>query len=389
LARLLRNQPSIRMRLTKSRALWNLLVATAVLQAGCGGGGEYASEVTSAAASDSETTTTESDSNAASATSSSDSKSTTSVSGRSVLVRNSEQLSAAIAGARPGDVITLADGLYTGATRVGSYTGSFTATTAGTAEMPITLTGTRNAVIDGHGTGGHYGIYLVGANYWRILGLTVTRASKGIVLDSSSHVQIEGVLVSEVGDEAIHLRQFSSDNLVQHCDIAGTGRRSPQYGEGVYIGSANSNWTTYTNGLPDRSDRNRIIANRFSDFTAEAIDIKEGSSHGVIADNSFDGSAISGKNYADSWVDVKGNGYRLSGNRGVNTLLDAFQVHSVCAGWGYSNVFSKNIADVNASGYGFNVASHARDFGNIIYCNNVVSRAGAGFANVACVAPPP
>lgn len=300
-------------------------------------------------------------------------------------VSTSDQLKAAIVDARPGDVITLADGRYTGAMRVGSYTGSFTATTPGTADAPITLVGGRGAVIDGDGTGGHYGLYLVGASHWRLRGFTITSASKGLVLDASNNVRIEGLGVSEVGQEAIHLRASSSDNLVQDCDIVGTGRKSPQYGEGVYIGSANSNWATYSNGLPDKSDRNKVVGNRFADFTAEAIDIKEGTSDGVITDNVFDGSSISGQNSADSWVDVKGNGYVLTGNRGVNTLLDGFQVHSVYAGWGYNNTFKNNTADVNAAGYGFNIVSNARGFGNAVYCSNTALRAGAGLVNIACV----
>src|SRR5882757_2435734 len=297
--------------------------------------------------------------------------------GRQVAVANSAQLKAAMLDAQPGDTITMADGTYTGTMQVGNYYGSFAGTADGTAANPITLVGSRNTVIDGGGTGGHYGLYLVGADYWNLEGFTVANASKGIVLDDSSYDFIDGVKVTNVGQEAVHLRAFSSYNIVRDSEIAGTGKKSPQYGEGVYIGSANSNWGTYTNGQPDRSDRNIVINNAFSDFTAEALDLKEGSTGGYIANNTFEGSSISGQNSADSWVDVKGNYYLLENNVGTNTLLDGFQVHNVYAGWGYNNAFRANTANVNAAGYGFNIVSNAANFGNIVYCSNTATNAAS------------
>jgi hypothetical protein len=108
-------------------------------------------------------------------------------------------------------------------------------------------------------------------------------------------------------------------------------------------------------------------------------------SDGLIQDNTFEGSSIAGKNSADSWVDVKGNNYVLTGNAGTNTLTDGYQVHSVYAGWGYNNVFRSNSADANAAGYGFNVVSDARGFGNAISCSNTVTNASAGYSNIPCV----
>src|SRR2546421_3506581 len=57
---------------------------------------------------------------------------------RTVNVANAAQLKAALLGAHPGDVVHLADGTYKGA---------FYATVSGTSTAPITLTGSRNAVL--------------------------------------------------------------------------------------------------------------------------------------------------------------------------------------------------------------------------------------------------
>lgn len=304
--------------------------------------------------------------------------------GRQVAVGNSTELRAALIDAQPGDTITMADGVYASSMMAGNYTGSFAITTDGTESNPITLQGSRNAIIDGNGIGGRYGLYLYGADYWNLDGFTVANASKGIVLDGSNHAFLNDIRVSNVGQEAVHFRAFSRYNVIKGSEINGTGKKSAQYGEGVYIGSANSNWGTYTGGQPDKSDRNIVINNTFTDFTAEAIDLKEGSTGGYIAGNTFEGSSISGQNSADSWVDAKGNYYLVENNTGTNTLTDGFQVHTVYAGWGANNAFRANTANVNASGYGFNVVSTSMQFGNIIYCSNIVTGAGLGFANVSC-----
>lgn len=36
---------------------------------------------------------------------------------------------------------------------------------------------------------------------------------------------------------------------------------------------------------------------------------------------------MTGANYADSWVDIKGSGFMVADNVGYNTVLDGFQTH--------------------------------------------------------------
>ena len=311
---------------------------------------------------------------------------------RDIAVSSSAQLTQALAGARPGDVITLADGVYTtdgqrspvpiGGTR---YYGTFVVSKSGTATAPIVLRGTRNAVIDGdpgqNGTSSQYGLYLVAADHVRISGLTVRNVSKGIVLDESDHSTLYRVAVHDVGDEGIHLRAHSSDNVVQGNVVSRTGRRSAAYGEGIYVGSANSNWDTYSGGARDASDRNRVLFNLITATTAESVDVKEGTRYGVLRGNRFDGAAMTGS-YADSWVDLKGNRWWVRGNSGTNAVQDGFQVHQALPGWGDANVFSANTADVAGPGYGFWQQSGVT--GNVVGCGNVVRRAASGFSNRPC-----
>jgi hypothetical protein len=301
--------------------------------------------------------------------------------GRAVRVGTSAELTAALADARPGDVIELADGSYNGKWVNGKYTAAFGTSASGTAEAPITLVGSRAAVIDGGNVRSHYGLYWADASHWRILGLTVTRVSKGIVLDRSSHNVLDRLRVVNTGEEGIHLRANSSHNVVRSSEVTDTGLRNATYGEGLYVGSASSNWGTYTNGQPDRSDGNSLLNNVVARTGAENVDIKEGTTGGVIRGNVFDGAGMTGS-WADSMIDVKGNGWLIADNRGANGVLDGFQVHNVYDGWGYDNVFTGNRLTVNAPGYGFRL--HNTNARNRIGCDNVVEAAGSGFANVPC-----
>ena len=312
---------------------------------------------------------------------------------RDVAVGTSDQLARALAGARPGDVITMADGIYTSKGTTASvpvggktYSGTFVASARGTAAEPIVLRGSRRAVIDGRpggdGTGTQYGLYLVGASYWQVRGISVTNVAKGIVLDGTSHSTIESVEVSVTGQEGIHLRAFSSDDVLRSNVVHDTGLRNASYGEGIYVGSASSNWGTYSGGRADRSDRNLLVGNTVSRTGAESMDIKEGTTGGTIQGNTFDGTGMTGS-FADSWVDLReGNGWKVVGNRGTTALKDGFQVHGALTGWGLGNTFAGNTAAANAPGYGFWLQSNVT--GNVVACDNTATGARSGLSNMRC-----
>ncbi len=289
------------------------------------------------------------------------------------VVDSADALQTALDGAGPGDVIRLAPG---------TYDGYFTATASGTADQPITLCGPSEAVLDGGDTeDSGYVFHLDGASYWVLAGFTVTNGQKGVMADGTVGTLISGLTVHRIGDEAIHLRGFSTDNVVSGNTVHDTGNRREKFGEGIYIGTAESNWCDITDCEPDRSDRNRVIGNTIYDTTAESIDIKEGTTGGVVEGNTFDGASLV-EDDADSWVDVKGNGWVIAGNTGVHSPVDGFQTHEILDGWGTDNVFRDNTATVDGSGFGFSLTPV---LGNTVECGNTVSGADEGFANVDCV----
>ncbi|SFD16711.1 right-handed parallel beta-helix repeat-containing protein [Streptomyces aidingensis] len=288
-----------------------------------------------------------------------------------VTVNDAESLQRALDEAGPGDSILLADG---------TYPGTFTASVPGTEQQPVFVCGGPGAVLDGEDIEGGYGFHLDGASHWRLIGFTVRNSQKGVMADRVTGAVIKGLTVQEIGDEAIHLRNFSSGNLVEGNTIRTTGLRREKFGEGIYIGSAESNWCSITDCEPDRSDHNIIRGNDIRDTTAESVDIKEGTTGGLVTGNTFDGARLTG-GHSDSWVDVKGNDWVIENNTGTNSLEDGFQTHQVVDGWGTGNMFRGNTAHVNGPGHGFSLTP-VED--NKVTCDNEVSGAAEGLANVDC-----
>lgn len=259
-----------------------------------------------------------------------------------VEVSTAEQLKGALADVAPGTVISLADG---------TYDGTFTASTSGTGQAPIWLCGSHNAVLRGPGTDHGLVLHLQQVTDWRLVGFSVRGGQKGVMADGVSASVIQDLTVTDIGDEAVHLRTASTGNVIRGLTISNTGLRTEKFGEGIYIGSAESNWCQISDCAPDRSDHNVIIANTIHDTAAENVDIKEGTTGGVLADNTFDGAGMAGD--ADSWVDVKGNGWLIQNNHGTTARTSGFQVNLQADGWGTGNTFDANTADVHGPGYGY------------------------------------
>ena len=295
---------------------------------------------------------------------------------RLVSVSTAAQLSAALSGARPGDQIRVADGVYTGAWK---------ATVSGTAQARISLCGGRGAVLTTGSLDSGHALWLNGASYWTISGMTLREALGGLSISAGSYNVVENLEIHTTGQHALHVAVLSSGNVLRGNNIHHTGRRKPEFGEGIYIGSYHTSWCDRTACQPDRSDGNQVIGNTVGPYvTAEHVQVMEGTTGGVIRGNVFDGTGMGAPAhpYADSWVAVMGNGWTVEENRGTASLRNGFEVWVEVDGWGVDNVFRRNDADVRAEGHGFNVNSRA--VRTVIGCDNAVRNAAAGFANVNC-----
>ncbi|MEU2668300.1 right-handed parallel beta-helix repeat-containing protein [Streptomyces sp. NPDC007164] len=282
-------------------------------------------------------------------------------------VSTAAQLKSALTAAAPGDTIRLADG---------TYTGNFKATVPGTTSARITLTGSAKAVLT---AGGGYGLHLDGASYWTVKGITVTGGQKGIMADTATGVVIDSVTVHDLDMEGVHFRRSSRNGVVKNSRIYDTGHDGRGMGEGVYVGTAGD--------LSDRSDGVQILDNTIGPGVGgENVDIKEGTTGARIIGNTFDGSGLTGANYDDSWVDVKGNDVLVEGNKGSRTTNNGYETHTQQSGWGCGTVFRDNTSDLTgAKGdkqLAVNVTNYGTDCPTTVYSGNTVT-GGKGLTNIA------
>jgi hypothetical protein len=288
---------------------------------------------------------------------------------RRVKVATPAQLTAALAGARPGDQIALAPGTYAA--------NSLTVTGSGTGQDPITLCGPRTAILT---AGSQYGMVLRGARYWRLRGFRITNSFSGLHLERSSFNIIDSLEVDNTDQEGIAIQGFSTHNTVQWTHVHDTGKRSP-FGEGIYIGSDNGHWNWWTPGsLPDRSDSNQVLHTVVERSSAENIDVKEGTTGQLIQYNTF--SDANG----DAWVALRGNASQALDNNGIRATSSGFQVWThptLYPAWGHDNIFRRNHADIQPPGtIGFSIRP-GQEADNLVYCDNVVINA-TSFSNVPC-----
>jgi len=300
---------------------------------------------------------------------------------QNIYVNSATQLQTALNNALPGNVINIQDGYYE---RPGGFYAN--AGIDGTAANPITVVGSRNVILSTNNLSSGYAFSLKGNQYWIIKGFTVTNSKNGVVLDNCKYVTVDSIQAKKLGQDGVHLRTHTSYSVVKNCYIDSTGLNDYSYGEGIYIGSAYSNWCTYTNCDPDTSNYNQVLNNSFGNFiTAENIDIKEGTKGGLIKGNQFNGTGLQGMNGGDSWIDVKGNNYIIENNTGNNSILDGFQTHIPQPGYGNFNIFRNNTLNVNGPGYGIKVQTsnaNGTAYNNTVCANNIVSGAGLGLSNI-------
>ncbi|MBQ8825238.1 MAG: right-handed parallel beta-helix repeat-containing protein [Ruminococcus sp.] len=262
---------------------------------------------------------------------------------RSITVSNTDEIISALKNASAGDEIILKSGVYENDKWVGVWA-VFASSAEGTKEHPIILRSEdpeNPAVLKGVNPENKMGLYITG-DYWKIENIAVSTAHKGIVLDNSNFSVISNCEVYNTGSEGIHLRDNSSDCIIDSCYIHDTGVISAGFGEGVYIGSAKS-----TTDYGYKCDNNIIKNCSFGpNIASEHIDIKEYTTGTIIESCTFDGTGISGANYADSFVDIKGNNVIVRNNTGYRNqnenITIAFQVGVQVEGWGQENEIYNN-----------------------------------------------
>ncbi|WP_172665944.1 BACON domain-containing protein [Flammeovirga sp. OC4] len=259
------------------------------------------------------------------------------VSAATINVSTSQQLIDALKEASPGDEIVLASGSYTTSATsyyyplasfysgINSDISSRSAYFRGT-QSNITLrsaNAANPAVLEGAGWNvSGYVLHVTGSN-WVIKDLVIRNGAKGLILDNSSNTLVQNVEIYDIGQEGLHIRDHSHDCVIDNINLHDVGKRDDGFGEGIYIGSDNAVWwegdgsSTGEKGKRyRRACHNTLVKNSTfgPNITAEPVEIKEGSENTIIENCIIRGSGISGSNFADSHLDIKGTYSKIRNN---------------------------------------------------------------------------
>ena len=259
-----------------------------------------------------------------------------------VEVATVEELHKALLKSKAGNIISIAPGIYDFSTYERST--KFYWEAEGTKNSPITLTAKNKndpPILKGSTLNNNYVLHITG-DYWIIENIKISFSQKGIVLDNSNYTIIRNVEVYSTGEEAIAIRDGSSNCLIQNCYIHDTGLVTPGYGEGIYIGSSKS-----TTGYNYKCDNNIVEGCIFRNIAAEHIDIKEYTTGQEIFGCTFYGDGMTGENYAGSFIDIAGNNCFIHDNVGYRNknkkIVAAFEVHRIVDEWGDGHKFINNV----------------------------------------------
>lgn len=231
--------------------------------------------------------------------------------------------------AQPGDTVELADG---------EYWENIHSARNGKAKSPITLKGTKKAIIKGHDSYNriveitHDHLHLDG---FKIDGKVGSAGTKADYRDKLIYAQgtepeagvkglkLTNLHIENAGGECIRLRYFAvqneiANNTIRNCGaydfVLGEGGKN---GEGIYIGTApeqRKDGRNPTTGL-DESRRNWVHHNTIHTNGNECVDIKEGSTENIVEHNACSGQ-----------LDPESAGLDSRGNRNIfryNTVKES------------------------------------------------------------------
>ena len=151
----------------------------------------------------------------------------------------------------------------------------------GNAAAPLRIVAMDGAVIHAAALNIDAAVRIKGSSHVVLQNLQLEHALWGLVIEGSRGVALFDSTVSDIGQEAIRVRDGSSQIRIERNSVFNTGMRSDiehQSGEGIYIG-------TGTPSGVDAVDDIRIVDNDIFQTSDEAIDIKAAATNIVIANN--------------------------------------------------------------------------------------------------------
>lgn len=256
--------------------------------------------------------------------------------------------------AQAGDEIIIDAGTYVSSSSTGAA--YYYSSADGTAANPITIrsnSSTNKAHLKGSSISSGTVLRIEG-DYWIVKDLEISTGLKALVFDNSNHSTAINCDLHNVGNEALHVRDGSDYVTIDGCNIYNTGNVNPGYGEGIYIGTDKGSWDKYDPYCDYTTVKNCTIG---PNVRAETLDIKEGTQETVVEYNTLNATGISGANYSDSFIDLKGvrtyvryNTFNRNGESTVDKGIAAVNrsVELSCYEHAiHDNVFNMDIASNN------------------------------------------
>ena len=151
----------------------------------------------------------------------------------------------------------------------------------GDPSRPLQIVGADGAVLRGESHSSDAALLISESAYIDIRNILAEHALWGIMIESSEGIAIANNVVRDVGQEAVRVRDGSSQIRIINNTISDTGQRSDiaePNGEGVYIGTGTPSGVDVVTDI-------EIVGNDIFRIADEAIDIKVAVSDVLIADN--------------------------------------------------------------------------------------------------------
>lgn len=210
-----------------------------------------------------------------------------------------QSIDKALSFAAAGDTVTLADGVYDQ---------TVSSVKDGSSEAPITIMGSRKAVVRGTDDFGR--IVEVRHSYITLQGFTIDgkhgqgdsqddyRDKLLYVIGQKAKQGVEGLkvdrmLIQNAGGECVRLRYFARNNEISNSEVRNCGVHDFKFdggaknGEGIYIGTAPEQRADGKNPTddPDVSMGNVVRNNVIETYGNECVDVKEAATANVIEYN--------------------------------------------------------------------------------------------------------
>lgn len=266
--------------------------------------------------------------------------------------------------AEAGDTIFLMDGVYME---------DIKSIKDGYANAPITITGSKHAVVKGSSNK----IVKIEHDYIRLEGFTIDGhykkdgkdyyKKKLIWLENANHVKIINMTIQNAGDECVRLKYFSSNNEIAYNTIRNCGIGKFIYNineknkELIYIGTSPTQLYRNPTDELDASNNNWIHHNILTG-RGECVDIKEGAMYNVIEYNIC--SQMDDKD--SGTINVRGNSNIIRYNTIFNNIGAGIRLGGN-KGYGIDNEVYKNVIHDNT--YSIKIMSNPQK----LICGNYIT----------------